>query len=261
MIKKEIKAKKRVMETTEAEEKIEMVEKAETGKGKARAEAREIAVPGQIVAKGLDFLPGDGTMREGQNIIAIRFGLLDNVGRLIKVIPLTGTYFPKKDDVVIGRVSEITPVGWVVSFGGVSSGFLTLAEGVREYVQKNADLTKYYNIGDIVAAKVFVVKPRTIDLSMKNPGSRKLDGGLLVRINPNKVPRVIGRQGSMVNLIKKETNCNIVVGQNGIIWVKGRNIESELVARDAIKKVEAFSHIPDLTEKINEFLTKPKGEK
>ncbi len=239
-------AKKEISPTTNPTEK-----KAEE---KAKSEAREIVVPGQIVAKGLDNLPGDGTIREGQNIIAIRFGLLNSVGRLMKVIPLTGTYFPKKEDIVIGEITEITQAGWVVSFGLRASGFLTLAEGSREYVPKNADLTKYHNFGDLVAVQVVAVKPKGIDLSIKGPGLRKLDGGLVVKINPNKVPRVIGRQGSMVNLIKQETNCNIVVGQNGLIWVNGRNAESELLARDAIKKVEAFSHIPDLTEKIKEFL-------
>lgn len=226
-----------------------------------KKEARELVVPGQIVSKGLDYLPGDGTARDGNNIIATRFGLLDHVGRLTKVIALTGTYFPKKDDIIVGEVVDIAPVGWIVEFGSITTGMLTLAEGTREYVEKNADLTKYYKIGDLVTAKIVVVKPRTVDLSIKGPGLRKLDSGLIVRINTNKVPRVIGRAGSMVNLIKNETNCNIVVGQNGIIWVSGRNTESELLAKAAIKKVEAFSHIPDLTEKIKDFLEKSRKKK
>ncbi len=226
----------------------------------AESKDREVVVPGQVVAKGLDFLPGDGTMREGQNIIAIKFGLLDTIGRLVKVIPVTGAYYPKKDDIIIGKVIDITPIGWVISFGGPSTGFLTLAEGTREYVERNADLTKYYDFGDLVAARVIVVKPRSIDLSMKGPGTRKLEGGLVVKINTHKVPRVIGKRGSMINLIKEETNCNIVVGQNGFIWVKGRTIESELIAREAIKRVEALSHTSDLTEKIKDFLEQAKSK-
>ena len=219
-------------------------------------EPREVVVPGQIVEQGLDFLPGDGTMREGQNIIAVKFGLLDRYGRLVKVIPITGAYFPKRDDIVIGEVTDITPVGWVITIGTRVTGLLTLAEGSREYIEKNADLSKYYNVGDLVVVRVHAVKPRSIDFSMKGPGLRKLDEGLIVKVNPHKVPRVIGKAGSMVNLIKDATNCNIVVGQNGLIWVKGKGIESELLARDAIKKVEAFSHIPDLTERISDFLSK-----
>lgn len=231
----------------------------EPERGERKHEPREIVVPGQVVAQGLDFLPGEGTMREGQNIISVKFGLLDHYGRLVKVIPITGTYLPKRDDIVIGEVTDITPVGWVISLGVRISGLLTLAEGSREYIEKNADLTRYYNVGDLLVARVHAVKPRSIDFSMKGPGLRKLDEGLVVKINPYKVPRVIGKAGSMVNLIKDATNCNIVVGQNGLIWVKGKGIESELLARDAIKKVEAFSHIPDLTERISDFLSKARG--
>ena len=230
------------------------------GPGEERKhEQREIVVPGQVVAQGLDFLPGDGTMREGQNIISVKFGLLDHYGRLVKVIPITGAYLPKRDDIVIGEVTDITPVGWVISLGVRISGLLTLAEGSREYIEKNADLTRYYGVGDLLVTRVHAVKPRSVDFSMKGPGLRKLDEGLIVKVNPYKVPRIIGKAGSMVNLIKDVANCNIVVGQNGFIWVKGKDIESELLARDAIKKVEAFSHIPDLTERISDFLAKARG--
>ena len=237
-------------------EKKLQVKKSEGSKEKS--DKREIVVPGQVIAKGLDNLPGDGTIREGQNIVAARFGLLNNIGRLMKVIPLTGTYIPKKDDIIIGKVTDIAPIGWIVTFGFRLSGLLSLAEGVEEYVQKNADLTKYHNFGDLVSARISVIKTKGVDLSMKGPGLRKLDAGLVVKINSNKVPRVIGKMGSMVNLIKNETNCNIVVGQNGLIWVSGNSPESELIARDAIQKVAAFSHVPDLTEKIKEFLRKAK---
>ncbi len=230
-----------------------------SGEPERKHEPREVVVPGQVVAQGLDFLPGDGTMREGQNIISTKFGLLDHYGRLVKVIPITGAYLPKRDDIVIGEVTDITPVGWVITLGVRISGLLTLAEGSREYIEKNADLTRYYSVGDLLVTRVHVVKPRSIDFSMKGPGLRKLDEGLIVKVNPHKVPRVIGKAGSMVNLIKDATNCNIVVGQNGLIWVKGNSIESELLARDAIKKVEAFSHIPDLTERISDFLAKARG--
>ncbi|MBU2496935.1 MAG: exosome complex protein Rrp4 [Nanoarchaeota archaeon] len=246
---KEIKVSKK-------EEKEQVENSPRDSPRERESKERKLVVPGQIVVKGLDFLPGDGTIREGDNIVAIKFGLLDTVGRLVKVIPLTGAYYPKKEDIVIGKIIDITPVGWVVNFNGPSTGFITLAEGTREYVEKNADLTKYYDFGDLVAARVIAVKARTVDLSMKGPGLRKLDGGLIVKVNTHKVPRVIGRQGSMVNLIKEETNCNIAVGQNGIIWIKGRTIEAELVARNAIKQVEEFSHTNDLTEKIKELLTK-----
>ena len=53
---------------------------------------REIAIPGEIIVSGKEYLPGDGTRREQDNIIAIRFGLANISGRLVKIIPLSGIF-------------------------------------------------------------------------------------------------------------------------------------------------------------------------
>ena len=36
---------------------------------------RKVVVPGEVIATGEDYLPGDGTKRRGEDVIAIRFGL------------------------------------------------------------------------------------------------------------------------------------------------------------------------------------------
>lgn len=261
---------RRVRETKYREEKIEQIEQEKDEyketlvrdigieeNGIEEKKERIFVVPGHVIATSMDLLPGDGTQREGNNIVAIRFGLLDKGSRYIRVIPLSGVYIPKKDDMVVGKILEITTSTWVIDINSVNVGMLGLAEATREFIPRNADLSKYYKHGDLVLAKVLMMKPRFAELTMRDSG-RKLDSGLVIEINPNKVPRVIGRLGSMINLIKKETNCNIVIGQNGIIWIRGKNPEEELLARDAIKKVEAFSHIPELTERIKDFLDKNK---
>ena len=48
---------------------------------------KEIAVPGETLALGMDVLPGHGTYREGDNIIANRLGLVYIDGRAIRLIP------------------------------------------------------------------------------------------------------------------------------------------------------------------------------
>ena len=90
---------------------------------------------------------------------------------------------------------------------------------------------------------------------MKGPGLRKLKGGRIVEVASNKVPRIIGKQGSMVSMIKDATGCNISVGQNGIIWIDG-SPEGELLAIMAIRKIEEESHLSGLTDKIKGFLEK-----
>ena len=87
-------------------------------------------------------------------------------------------------------------------------------------------------------------------------------GGVVIKleVNVEDKGRVIGKQGSMVNLIKQETNCNIVVGQNGIVWIKGDNVESELLAKEAIAFITEKSYVGGLTEMVKAFLETKKSK-
>jgi exosome complex component RRP4 len=230
-----------------------------TEKTKEEGKKREIVIPGEIIVSGEDYLPGEWTKREGKDIVAMRFGLADKSGRLIKIIPLSGTYMPRKGNVVIGKVTDITFNGWITNINAPYQSFLSLME-CSKFVNKN-DLSECYNIGEMIAVKVIGVKRKGIDLTTKGRNLGKLEEGIIIHINSNKVPRVIGKEGSMINLIKNESNCDITVGQNGIIWIKGRTVEDELFAKRAILFVTEKSFIGGLTEKTREWLEKEKKGK
>ncbi|MBI2630060.1 RNA-binding protein [Candidatus Pacearchaeota archaeon] len=211
---------------------------------------RELIVPGEAIIKGKDYLPGDGARREGEEIIATRFGLSDISGRLVKVIPLSGIYMPRIGNVVIGRVIDMTFNGWIIDIKAPYLAFLPLAE-CPKYVR--GDLSEYHDIGDMICCKVLSFRGKGVDLTIMGRGLGKLEDGMIIYINSNKVPRVIGRDGSMINLIKEETKCEIVVGQNGLIWISGKTIEEELKAKEAILFVVEKSFVGGLTEKVKEY--------
>jgi exosome complex component RRP4 len=106
-----------------------------------------------------------------------------------------------------------------------------------------------------------VTSQKLVDVTLRGPGLRKLRNGRIIEVNTNKVPRIIGKKGSMVSMIKQATDCNIIVGQNGIIWLQGKEPEMEFLAIDAIKKIETESHLSGLTDKMKEFLEKATGKK
>lgn len=214
---------------------------------------REIVVPGQVLASGLDYLPSGASFREKDKIISSHIGLISIKGKVIKVTPLSGKYFPKPGDLVIGKIKDMSFSNWYVDVGYAYEAALSIRD-VHEFIEKSADLSRYYNFNDVIAAKVTKVTRSTIDITMKEPGLQKLNGGRIIEITPNKVPRVIGRQGSMIDMIKTNTNCKIIVGQNGRIWIKGNDFKNELLAVNAILKIENESHIEGLTDKIKEFL-------
>jgi len=231
-------------------------EKKDTEKPeKEEKRKREIAIPGEKIVSGKEYLPGDGTRREGDDIISNKFGLSDVSGRLVKVIPLSGTYLPRVGNIVIGIVSDVTFNGWLMDLKAPYSSFLSLSE-CPMFIK--GDLKEYYDIGDVLSCKVTSVKQKGIDLTIKGRGLGKLGKGIIIQINSNKVPRVIGREGSMIKLIKEETNCNIIVGQNGIVWISGNTIESELKAKEAILFVVNKSFIEGLTDKVQGWF---KGER
>jgi len=217
---------------------------------------RKIVIPGEIIVKGNDYLPGEGTEKRAEEIVAIKYGLAEESNRLVKVIPLSGIYQPRKGNVIIGEVENITFNGWVINIGTSENAFLSLTE-VPRYVNKDG-LDEVMDIGDMVVAKIWGINKRGIDLSIKSRGLGKLENGMIININSNKVPRIIGKEGSMISLIKDETNCRITVGQNGLIWIEGNKIEDEILAKKAIIFVAQKSFISGLTEELKKWF---KGEK
>lgn len=218
--------------------------------------SRTVVVPGEIIASGEDLLPGEGSRREGNDVVASRYGLAEKIGRVVKIIPLSGAFVPRRNNIVLGRVSDIVHSGWIVDIDYAQNGFLPLMESPR-FVNKN-EMDQFLAIGDMVSAGVWNVSPKGIDLTMKGKGLGKLEGGFTFKINPSSVPRVIGREGSMINLIKTNTGCNITIGQNGWIWAKGQDIDSEIKARKVIEFIADKVHVSGLTEKVEDWFAKNK---
>jgi exosome complex component RRP4 len=219
---------------------------------------RKVVIPGEVIFQGEDYLPGEGTEKKGGEIVAIRFGLAEENKKLVKVIPLSGVYQPRRGNVVIGKVENITFNGWVIDINTPESAFLSLME-VPRYVNKD-DLEEVMDIGDMVVAKIGAINKRGIDLTVKLKGLGRLDRGIIITINPNKVPRVIGKEGSMISLIKDETRCRITVGQNGLIWVSGDKVDDELFAKKAILHVAEKSFMSGLTEEMKKWFEEEKGK-
>ncbi len=228
--------------------------------GQLLIQDKEITLPGDEIAEGMDFIPAAGCYRDGEKVVAGKLGLISVDGRLIKIIPLAGRYVPKKGDTIICKVIDVTFSGWRVDTNSAYSAMLGLKDAVSDFVERGADLTKYYEINDYIVAKIInVTSQKLVDLTMKGPGLRKIQGGRIITVAPTKVPRIIGKQGSMVSMIKDATGCRIIVGQNGMVWIQGEPAQ-EIRAVEVIRKIEAEAHISGLTDIIKSYLSENKGE-
>ena len=227
--------------------------------GKILAKEGNIVIPGEVLANGMDYLPSKGTFREKDEIISSIIGLFKLDARLIKVIPLKGKYIPKRNDMVIGKVSNIGFNGWMVDIGYTFKVGISLKEGSRDFIPNNSNLSDYYEVGDVVVGKIVQIKNvKIIDISMTYPGCRKLMGGRIIKVEPSRVPRIIGREGSMIKMLKEETGCNITVGQNGMVWISGTDSKNEYRAAIAIRKINDEATRSGLTDKIKKFLEENK---
>jgi exosome complex component RRP4 len=117
-------------------------------------------------------------------------------------------------------------------------------------------------MGDLIVAKITAYdRSHDPQITVAEPGLGKITRGQIVKITPTKIPRVIGRKGSMISMIKQETDCQIILGLNGIILITGKTLEGEELAMMAIRKIDEESHISGLTDRVTQMLKDNKAKK
>ncbi len=222
-------------------------------------ERRQLVTPGDLLAEGA-YIPGDNAYKEDKKIYASRLGLVEYEDKKVNVVALRAFYVPKVGDTVVGTIVEVGFKGWTVDINSPYLALLRASDVLsRPFRPQRNDLSEVLNIGDLVIAKI-VAYDRAHDpqLTVGEPGLGKITRGQVVEITPSKIPRLIGRKGSMISMIKKETGCHIILGHNGTILVTGKSLEDEQLAMMAIHKIEEESHTAGLTDRIAQMIAEEK---
>lgn len=205
----------------------------------------EIVLPGQLLSDN-GKRSGEGTYALGDKVYAAQIGFAAIRNNKVTVIPLKGAYKPMPGDQVIGIITDVKPNGFEVSLGRHLTGIIRIPD--REEVE-NMNL----KIGDVIYARV---KESGIGGIILERGARirKFESGLLIQMHPAKIPRLIGKRGSMINMLKRLTGCDIVMGKNGLIVVNGPSPRNELAVLKAIQMIENEAHTAGLTERVERFV-------
>ena len=235
---------------------------------------RDIIVPGEVLTEDvINYLPGRGTIlnKEKNKIISLNIGLKQIKKNYINVIPLRGFYTPHPGDKVIALVVDKNPVKYKCDINAKDFGQLkpkntvkkSRIRGFKGGAPGQEELnTEKFDIGDILVVKVLSAdrlnKP---ELTTVGKYLGKKTGGIVITIDPPKIPRVIGRNGSMIKMLKSLTNCNIFVTQNGRIWLKGENIAHERLLIESIKKIASEAHTVGLTDRMEEYINNEKKKR
>jgi exosome complex component RRP4 len=220
------------------------------------AERKQLVAPGELLAEG-PYFAGENTYREGGKIFASRIGMADVIGNKLIVVPIKGAYIPRIDDLVLGRVTDIGMSGWQVDICAPYPAMLPMSETPmrRDREEGRRDLSHIHTVGDLILAQV-IAFDRTRDplLTTKGRGLGAVTSGRVARITPAKIPRIIGKQGSMITMLKKETGTDIFAGQNGVILATGRSPDQERIAVEAIYMIEREAHTSGLTDRVKAMI-------
>ncbi len=216
---------------------------------------RKYVIPGDVVTTG-PFRPEQNVYLDGNKIISTTIGISEIYDDSVKVIPLTGKYIPKINDLVIGKVVSHTSLSWELDINSCYVGFLPAQDVFGRDFSAHADeLTSKLKSGDLVAARIANFD-RTRDplVTISDRDLGKIDSGDLIKISPSKVPRLIGKRGSMIQMIEMATNAAVTIGQNGWIVVSCETPEGLLKAKKAIEMVNEKAHVANLTDQVKEML-------
>ncbi len=199
---------------------------------------KSIIIPGDKLPEGAR-IPSAGS--ENGRVAAVVAMYDSSSGN---AIALEDIWNPKIDDVAIGIVKSIKNKVCSVDLSYFGEGLII----ERGYEKSSLEE------GEAIEAKVKAVEDRKTVI-LQYP--KLLIGGIIIKIKPTKVARVIGKGNTMINMITELTKSRIVVGNNGLIWIKGGNVP---LAIKAISKIEEEAHTSGLTERIKEMLLKETKE-
>jgi len=218
-------------------------------------EKKRHVIPGEVIVSG-PYRAEQNTVLQGDKVLATSIGLSDVHDGSVRVIPLTGGYYPKDDDLVIGKIISHSAMSWEVDINSCYSGMLPATDVFgRDFSSHSDDLSSKLRKGDLIATRI-VNSDKTRDplLTISGRELGKIDDGELVEISPSKVARLIGKRGSMIQMIESATRAQITIGQNGLIVIACEDSDGLLRAINAVELVEEKAHVADLTDRISEML-------
>ncbi len=224
---------------------------------------KKYVIPGDVITTGPYRPEQNVALVDGKKIVSTAVGVTEIFDDSVRVIPLAGKYIPKINDLVVGMIVSHTSLSWELDINSHYVGFLPASDVFGRDFSAHADeLATKLKRGDLVAARIANFD-RTRDplVTISDRDLGKIESGELVKMSPNKVPRLIGKRGSMIQVIESATNAVITIGMNGWIIVACDDTDGLLKAKKAIKMVDDMTLTLNLTEQVKEMLEQDNSTK
>ena len=197
----------------------------------------EIVLPGEKVLDEPRRV--EGCFDDGVRTYAAVVGVM----REGRIVPLKGHYIPVPGDYVVGIVKEEKFSGYVVDLHSPYEGTFS-----------TRDVREEFHLGDVISAKIAEVN-EVNEAILVEP--RKFFGGQILEVSFVKVPRLIGKNGSMLAMIRDYTGTELFIGKNGRIYLRGGNTSLSALA---VMKIDAEAHLSGLTDRMQRYLEEHGGK-
>lgn len=197
---------------------------------------KKIVIPGELLSENRKKLGSNVFVSNGK-IHSRVLGVTDDEHEVAEVVALHGIYVPRRDDTIVGVVNRVVFAGYGIDINSFTDSF----------IPKKA-MRNELKLGDVIIAKVEDVNElKEADLSFP----RKMINGEIISVTAVKSPRLIGKNGSMLDILTNGTGCELFVGKNGRVWAREGNIE---LLKKAVKFIDDNSYKTNLTNAVEKLL-------
>lgn len=197
--------------------------------------AKRILIPGDMISE-TPLKMKETIVQDGKTYATV-MGVYDDVKK--SFLPLESLWFPGRSDVVIGIIDSARLNSYGVDLNSLYKGIV-----ISKYEE-----TKF-NIGDVIEATVRELD-ETNTVVLQYP--KLLSGGKIIDVRASKIPRLIGKDNTMIKELTEGTHSMVKVGMNGRVWIKGGDIT---LATEAIIKIQQEAHTSGLTNRVKAMLQK-----
>jgi len=225
--------------------------------------AREGAVlrlvtPGEAIGASSGARAGTGTVKQGQDIISTKLGWVKENNGVLFVEPIHSSYLPRSGDLVIGIIESVRNNLWFAEVNGPFNGLLPMS--LAPWKVEFGAAREHMDIGDVMLARVQEVdEAHNIVLTMKGVGLRKLKEGAVLELPVNLIKLIRNDNERILNVFKESSDCRIIVGDNGRIWVDG-SAENISMVRAGFDLMNKIGHQENVFDSINEFTKQWRNE-
>lgn len=179
-----------------------------------------LVVPGEDLGESEGQEAGHGVLSISGRLKAIKQGIIRKKGDLVSVEPKHTRYMPRPGDLVIGFIEGCTNNIWFIELGAPFNAILPMSLGPGKV--DFGGTRSVMDVGDAVLCRIQEVEEtHSSVVTMKGMGLRKIRSGVIEEIDPHLLGRLIGKGGQSLRRLKEDTECRIVVADNGRMWIDG----------------------------------------